>query len=191
MTGRTIWTCRWNAKRTGNTPAYDAENVYVSTRHPDAELLCIRADGSGDVTETHVIWRDRKAACDVPSPAVSGGRLYMPGDDGILQCLDAATGRLQWRRRLGGSMSSSPVIVNEWLCWGNETGTLFVVDLAGRGEKLNELQLPAGLFASPIVTENRMILRTTAGLSAYRISAESSAATESSAVRQVNHTDSE
>ncbi len=46
------------------TPVYSekANLVFISSSWPKRHLLAIRPDGNGNVTETHVVWRDEKGA---------------------------------------------------------------------------------------------------------------------------------
>ena len=153
-----------SADRTANTLAFDRDRVFASARHPHEELICIKADGRGDVTNTHVVWRETHAASDVPSPIVHEGLLYSLGDGGMLACLDAETGRTLWKRRLEGNATSSPLIANGHLYCCNEQGVTFVIKLGGRGEVMAENSLGDGLFASPVVSGDRLYLRTLTGL---------------------------
>ena len=168
-TGDSLWTCRWSAQRVANTMAFDQNHVFASARSPQKELLCIRASGEGDVTGTHVVWREKQAASEVPSPVVYQGLLYSLGDDGILACLNAGTGKTQWKRRLEGSFSASPLVAGNHLYCCNEQGTTFVVKLGesaadGSGEVVAENTLNEGQFASPIISGDRLYLRTVNGL---------------------------
>ncbi|WP_010586899.1 outer membrane protein assembly factor BamB family protein [Schlesneria paludicola] len=162
--GDVRWKCRWGIKRTANAIAFDDKFVYASARHPQAETICIRADGQGDVTETHLVWRDQKATCDVPSPCVHEGLFYSLSDDGVLTCLATETGKLQWKKRLGGTVSSSPLIAGQHLYCANEDGQIFVVKLGTRGDIVAENSFGEGLMASPIVSRDRLYFRTLTGL---------------------------
>lgn len=168
-TGDSLWTCRWSAQRVANTMAFDQDHVFASARFPQKELLCIRASGEGDVTGTHVVWREKQSASEVPSPVVHDGLLYSLGDDGILACLTAATGKTQWMRRLEGSFSASPLVAGNHLYCCNEQGTAFVVTLGeaeadGSGQVVAENIQIDGQFASPIISGDRLYLRTVNGL---------------------------
>lgn len=164
LTGKMLWSCRWSANRVANSVAFDEHHVYASTRFPQQELLCIRADGSGDVTNTHMVWQSNKSAGEELSPVVHDGRLYTITEDGVLACLDATTGQPQWKRRLGGTISASPVIAGHHLYCCNEEGTVFVIRLGGRGELVAEIPISEGIFAAPIVSQNRLFLRTLANV---------------------------
>ncbi len=164
MTGASLWTCQWSAERVANSVAFDDQNVYASARQPRQELLCVRADGTGDVSRTHVVWRGNKSASEIPSPVVFEGRLYTATDDGVLACLEAGTGQVIWKRRVGGNICSSPMIAGRHLFCGNEDGTVFVFGLGGRGELVAEIPVGEGILASPVVSRGRMFLRTLQGL---------------------------
>lgn len=164
LTGKPLWTCRWSADRVSNSVAFDDQHVYAAARWPRQELLCIRADGSGDVTDTHIVWKSDKGTGENPSPVVHDGYLYSLTDDGVLACLETATGQPMWKRRLGGTISSSPVIAGQHLYCSNEEGTVFVIRLGGRGELAAEIPVGEGIFAAPVVSQNRLLLRTLASL---------------------------
>ncbi|MCH7726472.1 MAG: PQQ-binding-like beta-propeller repeat protein, partial [Planctomycetes bacterium] len=57
-------------------------------------IQAIRPGGMGDVTESNVLWRYRKALPSVASPIVYKDVVYMVKDGGILTSLDRKTGKL-------------------------------------------------------------------------------------------------
>jgi hypothetical protein len=73
--------------------------------------MAIKPGGHGDVTKTHVRWRHERALPEVPSPLYYRRRVYMVRDGGLISCLDAKTGQLLYRERVGaaGVYFSSPV----------------------------------------------------------------------------------
>lgn len=172
LTGNSLWTCKWSADRVANSVAFDEHCVYASATYPQQQLLCIRADGSGDVTNTHLVWQTNKSAGDEVSPLVYDGRVYTITEDGVLACLEAGSGQLQWKRRLGGTISSSPVIAGQYLYCCNEEGKVFVIRLGGRGEQVAEIPVGEGIFTAPIVSQNRLFLRTLASLHCVSSSSE-------------------
>ena len=164
MTGKNLWTCRWSGDRVGNSVAFDDQQVYASTRHPRPELLCIRADGSGDVSRTHIAWHTSKFAGDLTSPVVHDGKIYVAGDDGVIGCLDTGSGQALWRRQLTGAISASPMIAGQHLYCCNEDGTVFVFRLSGRGELVAEIPMGEAIHVAPVVSHNRLYIRTILGL---------------------------
>ena len=57
--------------------------VYLSTGFQQPTLMAVRADGSGDVTRSHVAWRLQRGAPLTPSPILVGDELYIVTDFGI------------------------------------------------------------------------------------------------------------
>jgi outer membrane protein assembly factor BamB len=127
------------------TPALVGDRLYVFARQGNEEVtLCLNAaDGKG-------IWKDKVAALAVTgpaarhpgprsSPAVAGGKVVTFGVGGVLSCLDAADGKVLWRKdefpkvvpRFFTSMS--PLIVDGTVIaylGGPGNGALVALDLA-------------------------------------------------------------
>lgn len=59
---------------------------------------------------------------------------------------------------------SSPLIAGQFLYCCNDEGVTFVVRLGGKGEVIAENTTGAGLFAAPVVSGDRLFLRTRTGL---------------------------
>lgn len=60
-----------------------------------------------------VIWRRRTAKVYDSTPAISGRRIFVGSyDPGTVRALDRATGRPLWTLKTGGSVESSPVVVD-------------------------------------------------------------------------------
>jgi outer membrane protein assembly factor BamB len=87
------------------TPVLAGNKIYLNTRQGDQEaILCL------DAATGKELWKTTYAAMAVtgPSasqhpgprgtPAVSNGKIVTFGASGILSCLDAATGKLLWRK---------------------------------------------------------------------------------------------
>jgi outer membrane protein assembly factor BamB len=74
--------------------------------------MAVRPGGTGDLTATHVAWRNLRGGPHVPSPLF--GRLYIVNDTGIATCLDAADGHTMWQHRLRGRFSMSGAGTEFW-----------------------------------------------------------------------------
>jgi len=132
------------------TPALVGNKLYVFTRQGEDEfILCLNA-GNGKE-----LWNSKYAAQAVTgaaarhpgprsSPAVSDGKVVTIGVGGVLSCLDAATGKVVWRKdpfpkvvpRFFTSMS--PIIVDGMVIahlGGQGNGAIIAYDLAAGNEK--------------------------------------------------------
>ena len=132
------------------TPALVGNKLYVFARQGDEEVtLCLDA-GSGNE-----IWIDKYAAQAVTgaarrhpgprsSPTVMNGKVLTIGVGGVLSCLDAANGKVMWRKdpfpkvvpRFFTSMS--PIVVDGMVIaqlGGQGNGAIIAYDLATGNEK--------------------------------------------------------
>src|SRR6267142_989382 len=100
-TGREIWQVRYGDGYSVIPKAVFGHGLlFVATGYNTPTVMAIRPDGTGDVTDTHVVWINKKAAPHTPSLLLVGDELYMVSDKGIATCLDARTGREHWQQRL-------------------------------------------------------------------------------------------
>jgi outer membrane protein assembly factor BamB len=126
--------------------------------------LAIKAGGRGDVTDSHVLWRN-KGNSQISSPVYHDGRLYWVSRSDILSCIDAKTGDNIYRQRLskGGEFFASALVVDGKIyCVSRFAGTYVVAE----GAKFQELACntfaddKSRTNASPIVHEGCLLMRT-------------------------------
>ncbi len=160
-TGKRLWWCEGPAEVTACTVAISDKLVFSTGGFPEKELLAIRADGKGDVTNSHIAWRSKVGVTYVPSPLYHDGRLYVVNDGGTALCYEAESGKITWQERLGGNFSSSPVLVGDRLYVGSEAGKVFVLKAGPKFELLATNDMGDGIFATPAVCGGRIYLRTT------------------------------
>ena len=91
----------------------------------------------------------------------SDGRCYVPGN-GVLTCVDSATGKEQWNLELDWDFWASPILAKDRIYAISRKGRLFVVSIAGR--LLDDVQLDAGVDATPAIVQSRLYIRTSNGL---------------------------
>src|SRR5262245_42934871 len=113
-------------------------------------MLVLRAFGSGDVTKSALLWSFERGP-DVPTPATDGTLLYVVTDNGVLSCLDLATGKVLYgpQRLALGTYSSSPLLADGKLYVTNEEGLTSVVKAGPAFELLAENPLDDFTVSSP------------------------------------------
>ena len=167
-TGEEIWRVRYpNGFSNVPRPVYGHGLVYLSTGFQSPVLLAVRADGSGDVTRSHIAWRLRRGAPLTPSPILVGDELYVVTDFGIATCVDARTGAMHWQERLGGNHSASPVFVDGRIYFQNEEGVTIVIAPGTEFRELARNRLDGSTLASMAVSDDALFVRTDTHL--YRI----------------------
>jgi len=159
-TGGLLWTCDGPNESTCSTVSFDERFVYASAGYPKRNLLCIRGDGRGDVTKTHIVWTKEGGAAYVPALLLAGGLLYMVEDEGKATCFEAGAGKVVWETRLRGAFSSSPVLAGGHIYITNEAGVMFVFKPGRAFELVAASDLADGGFATPVISGGRLYLRT-------------------------------
>ena len=167
--GNEIWRLRYNGYSVIPRPVYGHGLIFLSTGYDKSSLLAIRADGKGDVTETHLVWKTNEGAPHTPSPLLVGDELYLVSDSGTASCLDARTGRVHWQKRLGGNYSASPLFAGGKVYFQSEEGAGMVVAASKEYKLLAKNVLDERSLASAAASDGALFLRTEQHL--YRIGA--------------------
>jgi outer membrane protein assembly factor BamB len=132
-------------------------------------LLAVRTGGTGDVTGTHIAWKEKTSIPEVPSPLVYQSRVYMIRNGGIITCMDATTGKVLYRERIGapGPYYASPVASNGRLVIASGDGIVSTLKAGDRLEVLARNDLGEAILASPALANGVVFIRTASGLSAF------------------------
>lgn len=162
-TGHEIWRCSGPSRESVPMPVIGGGLIY-STSGRNGPILAIRPGGEGDVTETHVVWSVPRGGPHVPTPCYVKGRLFMVNDVGVATCLEAATGRLVWQKRLPGRFSMSVLSAGEKLLATNESGATYILNAADRFEQLAVNDLEETTLATPAILGGRIYFRTAENL---------------------------
>lgn len=133
-------------------------------------LMAIRPGGQGDVTETHVTWELNRGIPEIPSPILHRGRLYLVRAGGVLSCINAETGDMIYRERLGasGPYNASPVIANDHLYLFSNKGVFTAVKCGDEFSVTHQVDLDAAISATPGMDQDSLYVRTDEALVAFR-----------------------
>ena len=109
---------------------------------------------------------------EVPSPLFYQGYVYMVKDGGIVSCLDAATGKLVYRQRLGGPgpYYSSPVAAQGRVYAASASGTVVVFAAGNESRVLAKNELSEPVYATPAIADDVIYIRTSDHLYAFALS---------------------
>lgn len=156
-----------------STPVARDGVVYIAAGGPrGAGATAIRAGGSGDVTDTHVLWK-QSVGPYVPSPVVLQDHIYWVDDRGIAYCIKAADGQQVYRERLpdGGEAYASVVAADGKLYAVTRRNGTFVLAAGPEFKVLahNRLESDSTDFnATPAVAGDALLLRSNQALYCIR-----------------------
>ena len=175
-TGKEIWRVVDGAESTIAMPFTENGVVYWYTGFMVAadgtkysDLLAVNPDGKGDITATNVLWkkRDDLARNQSLSPVIKDGLIYTMTTRNILMCIDAATGKEIWSAHLTANHDASPLFVDGNIWFFSVKGDVLVIKAGQKYEVVGRNKVDSGIWATPAVLRNSMILRTQKYL--YRI----------------------
>lgn len=166
-TGRELWKVNTPAFSGAAGPVYQDGIAYMISGFGKTELLAIRVDGAGDVTDSHVLWTTARTVPRTPSPVLIGELLFTINDTGIVICLDTATGEQIWKDRIRGDHAASLLYADGNIYSFNQDGKSTVFKAARQFEIVATNTLDSGCMASPAVDGSALVVRTKTHL--YRI----------------------
>jgi outer membrane protein assembly factor BamB len=154
LTGKLLWETDASTTECVTSIVTDGERVFTSGGYPRNHVQAVRADGSGQTA-----W-ENGARVYVPSMIATGGHLYAIQDAGVAMCWKSDTGAELWKGRIGGTFSSSLVLVNDHLFATDESGRTVIFEANPSEFKLiAENQLGSECFASPAICGSRIYHR--------------------------------
>ena len=179
LDGKELWRAGGFSMPTASAFAWDGM-LYVGTgSQGDANrpFMAIKPGASGDITlkpgttsNEFIVWVQPRVAGYTPSAVVHGGKAYLVHDTGILNVLDAKSGKLIYRARVGGgghTFSASPVAFGSRVLFLTEEGVGFVLDSGDVYKEVAKNDLGEMSLASPAIAGNALYLRTQSKL--YKI----------------------
>lgn len=104
--GQELWRVKCLTGDCGVSPVFADGAVHAGNEY--CTWFAIRADGKGDVTETHVLWTAEDGLPDVCSPLVTDDYLFLLASFGSLTCYDVTDGEMLWYEDFDASFVSSP-----------------------------------------------------------------------------------
>jgi outer membrane protein assembly factor BamB len=160
-TGKELWHCTGIGACVYPSPVAAGDVVVVFSGCGGA-VVAVKAGGSGDVTETRRVWRNRfKNPQRVGSPVIVGNRVYTLAEPGFAQSFEMETGTEFWgqRRGVAGRALGSLVHADGRLYATTEGGVTLVLAVGPRFEVLAKNDIGERVLASPVVVDDTIFLR--------------------------------
>lgn len=173
-TGKPIWSFKMSLRGLNTTAAVDGDYVYISHGEDNIDnaefgrVQCIDATGTGDVTETHSVWRKDGLKAGYTALIAKDGILYVVADLGNMYAYDSKTGDELWVHDLGTVGKGSPVWADNKMYATEVNGNMWIIQPSKEGCKtLSNVKISARegsgmdeIYASPAISEGNVVLVT-------------------------------
>ena len=161
-TGKERWRAKAMTQDVGPSPVYANGTVFVVNEFP--ALMAIAADGTGNVTESKILWKGEDGLPDTASPLATNELVLLVASYGIVTCYDAKNGELLWEEEFEATFNSSPTLVgNRLFLFAYDTepaGLVWVLEPTREGcKRLAENQLGENCVTSPAIVGDRFYVR--------------------------------
>ena len=145
--------------------------VYAYGGYPVRASIAIRLGGTGDVTDSHVVWSSKKISSYVGTPLLHEGHLYWVTDKGVAMCIAADSGDVVYQERLskptGGSFGNrpfyaSPILAGDRYYSVSRNGGTLVVAAKPKFELLHVnvlAQDDSDFSGTPAIVDGQIFLR--------------------------------
>jgi glucose dehydrogenase len=175
-TGEEIWRVVYGAETTISMAFTEKGVLYWYTGFMVAAdganyayLLAVNPDGKGDITGSNIIWKkeDKPAENQMLSPVIKNGLIYTVTAMNLMMCIDAVTGKEIWSKHVTSNYNSSPLYINGNIWFFSVNGEVLGLKAGRDYEVVAQNHMDSGIWATPAVLRNSMIIRTQKYL--YRI----------------------
>jgi outer membrane protein assembly factor BamB len=158
-TGARLWKVGGLHQQCIPTPVVRGDYVYLASGQ-NFTSLCVRLETDGKGAEAaRVQWQVPCKGTGIPSPVCLGNHYYYAEDAGWAVCLEAASGKQVWRRRLSGKVQASPVVGAGKLYFAGVNGTVTVLRAGEKFALLARNDIGESIVASPALSQGRVFLR--------------------------------
>lgn len=173
--GKVLWELRGTSGLVSLMPLAKHGLLYAGAGYHYGPLYAIRPGAAGDISvepgETSgkwIAWLQPRGSSIHPCYLISGERLFVCYDSGLLACFNAKTGETIFpRERLntrGGRFYASPWAYHGKVFLLNENGTTWVVEDGPEFKVLRQNTLADVAWATPAIARGSLFLRTYSSL---------------------------
>ena len=137
---------------------------YDAAEAADEYVLAVKAGGKGDVTDSHLLWKQSTKYTDhIVSPHVSNGRILLIKGGGIRTVFSTSEGKsIESQKRIqnSGEYFASPVAGDGKIYIAGENGTVVVLNDSDDYEILAKNDMGDAIVATPAIADGRIFIRT-------------------------------
>ncbi len=168
--GHELWKLNYGVLGFSNAarPITNGEMIFTCTGYMKSQLLAIRVDERRGRDHPTIVWRYNKQVPNVASPLLVDNEIYFASDGGIASCIDASTGTMHWRERIGKRFWASPLYADGKIYFFDLDGATTVIAPGTSYKLLAKNKLDGTLMATAAAVDGAIILRTDQALYCIR-----------------------
>ena len=155
--GKELWRVNCLYGDVAPSPIYANGLIYVV--EPDARLIAIRADGQGDITETHIAWDNDEWGPSMCSPLSNGELVFLLASEGLLGCYKSLDGTKLYEQDLRENFTASPSLVGDKLYILTEEGVMLIIQVGPEYKELTKCELGEKCYATPAFVDGRIYIK--------------------------------
>jgi outer membrane protein assembly factor BamB len=158
LKGSEVWRVKYVPPDAGASPTSAGGKVYAASTY--VSLLAIRADGHGDIGETHIDWRGEDGLPEACSVLADEKFVFLQDAAGTLTCYDAQKGGVLWTEDFEEHGYSSPSLVGNKVYVIAESGKCWVVEPSPKAcKRISENNLGEPCITSPAFQDGCFYVR--------------------------------
>lgn len=133
--------------------------IKITNHTPDRQATFARPDYSINKQYAQVkeSWRFASAANIISTPAVTGNKVIVGNQDGVLACFHAGTGKQLWTYATRGAIFSSPAVSGNRVVVGSGDGGIYCLDTE-KGKLLWKKQTGASVLGCPLISGDTVFI---------------------------------
>jgi len=148
-------------------PLFGHGLLYVVTDCSRPELWAVKPPGPGGQSKARVVWKLKKSMPQRSSLLLIGDLLFGMTHRAYAVCIEAKTGKVVWKQRVGSAYSASPLYADGRIYMFSERKGTTVIRPGRKYKPLAANHLGGRIMASPAIAGKAIFLRTDTHL--YRI----------------------
>ncbi len=152
-TGRVVWEYNDAASTIPSATVAD-DRLYI----PSNGITALKPVSQESTPE--LLWQDERLKPSTASPLAYNGKVYTVDRAGVLTCANGETSKTEWRLRLKGPFSGTPIAAGGFLYLFSEKGLGQVVDVREeKGKLADSRELEDVILCTPAISDGGLFVR--------------------------------
>ena len=123
-------------------------------------LSCIDASGTGDISESGVVWKYTGIDRSISTVSIADGLVFAADYTGMVHCLDADTGEVYWVHDTESAIWASTLVVDGKLYIGTEDGQMIILKAQKELKVVQEIEMGAPIYSSAVAANGVLYVAT-------------------------------